>query len=249
MKHFLALILLMMACQPKQKFFNIGHRGAMGHVMENTLPSIQKALDLKVDMIEIDVFLIKSGELVVFHDELLDSLSYSSGKIEDLTLEEVKAVKLKGGYQIPTLIEVIELIDRKVPLNIELKGKNTAKPTFELLKKYFAKGYKSSNFIISSFIWKELSIYRNLDKHMPIAVLTEENPIDAIPFAKKINAQAINPWFKTLTKENIAQIKKVGFSIYTYTVNETDDIKTMMKWGVDGVFTNFPERVSACITY
>jgi predicted ABC-type ATPase len=75
--------MVLMACDNKpKKFLNIGHRGAMGHVMENTLPSIQKALDLKVDMIEIDVFVCKSGEVVVFHDEILDSLSSSTGKIE-----------------------------------------------------------------------------------------------------------------------------------------------------------------------
>jgi glycerophosphoryl diester phosphodiesterase len=80
-------------------------------------------------------------------------------------------------------------------------------------------------------------------------VLTEENPIDALNFAKSIKAKAINPWFKTLTEHQVKQIKKEGFAIYTYTVNEAKDIKKMMSWGVDGVFTNFPDRVSACMTY
>jgi glycerophosphoryl diester phosphodiesterase len=131
----------MVSCKEEKPFIVIGHRGAMGHIMENTLPSVQKALDLKVDWIEIDVFVCKTGELVVFHDEILDSLSTSSGKIEDLTLAEIKKVELNGGYSIPTLKEVIELINQKVPLNIELKGKNTAKPTFELLNQYYKNGY------------------------------------------------------------------------------------------------------------
>lgn len=239
-----------MACQQKSKIFlNIGHRGAMGHVMENTLPSIQKALDLKVDMIEIDVFVCKSGELVVFHDEVLDSLSTSKGKIEDLTLAEIKKVQLNGNYRIPTLIEVIDLVNQQVPLNIELKGKNTAKPIFELLNIYFEKDFKRESFMLSSFHWNELKIYRQFDKSIDLAVLTEENPVDAIPFAKKIKAKAINPWYKTLTEHQVKQIKNEGFEVYTYTVNETKDIKTMMAWGVDGVFTNFPERVSTCMTY
>jgi len=241
--------IIMISCQSKNEFLNIGHRGAMGHVMENTLPSIQKALDLKVDMIEIDVFVCKSGELVVFHDEILDSLSNVSGKIEILTLNEIKAVKLNGGYQIPTLIEVIDLINQEVPLNIELKGKNTARPTIALLNSYYKKGFKKENFIISSFLWDELKIYRQHDNLINMAVLTEENPIDALNFAKSIKAKAINPWFKTLTEHQVKQIKKEGFAIYTYTVNDTSDIKKMMSWGVDGVFTNFPDRVSACMTY
>ena len=242
--------MVLMACDNKpKKFLNIGHRGAMGHVMENTLPSIQKALDLKVDMIEIDVFVCKSGELVVFHDEMLDSLSSSTGKIEDMTLYDIKKVELNGGHQIPTLAEVIDLVNKKVPLNIELKGKKTAKPTHDLLQKYLAKGFKKTDFITSSFNWDELEIYRQLDAEMPLAVLTEENPLDAISFAKKIKAQAINPWFKNLTQAQVEQMKKEGFDVYTYTVNEIEDINRMMLWGVDGVFTNFPDRVSTCMTY
>lgn len=235
---------LFLNCSDKMKKpLNIGHRGAMGHETENTIASVEKALELGVDMIEIDVFVIKSGELVVFHDETLDSLTDTSGKIEDFTLEELQKVIVKGNHQIPTLEEVIETIDRKVPLNIELKGKNTAAPTFKLLEKCYQKGWKKNDFIISSFLWEELEIYRKLDATIAIAVLTEENPIAAIPIGKELKAVAINPWWKTLTKENVHQIHNEGFKIYTYTVNEPNDIKLVTELGVDGIFCNFPERL------
>ena len=226
-----------------KKPLNIGHRGAMGHETENTIASVKKALELNVDMIEIDVFLIKSGELVVFHDETLDSLTNTSGKIEDFTLEELQKVVVKGNHQIPTLEEVIKTIDKKVPLNIELKGKNTAKPTFELLEKYYQKGLKKDDFVISSFLWDELETFRKLDDKISIAILTEENPINAIEIGKKLKAVAINPWWKTLTKGNVEQIQNEGFLIYTYTVNEPSDIKFVTELGVDGIFCNFPERL------
>ena len=226
-----------------KKPLNIGHRGAMGHEPENTIASVKKALELNVDMIEIDVFLIKSGELVVFHDETLDSLTNTSGKIEDFTLEELQKVVVKGNHQIPTLEEVIKTIDKKVPLNIELKGKNTAKPTFELLEKYYQKGLKKDDFVISSFLWDELETFRKLDDKISIAILTEENPINAIEIGKKLKAVAINPWWKTLTKGNVEQIQNEGFLIYTYTVNEPSDIKFVTELGVDGIFCNFPERL------
>jgi glycerophosphoryl diester phosphodiesterase len=141
----------------------------MGHETENTIASVKKALELNVDMIEIDVFLIKSGELVVFHDEILDSLTNTSGRIEDFTFEELQKVVVKGNHQIPTLHEVIETWIEKFPLNIELKGKNTAQPTFEVLKKYYQKGWKKEDFVISSFLWDELETFRKLDKEIPIA--------------------------------------------------------------------------------
>lgn len=230
-------------CSKMKKPLNIGHRGAMGHETENTIASVRKALELNVDMIEIDVFLIKSGELVVFHDEMLDSLTNTSGKIEDFTLEELQKVVVKGNHHIPTLEEVIEIIGKKVSLNIELKGKNTAEPTSQLLQKYYQKGWEKDDFVISSFLWDELEKFRKFDKEISIAVLTEENPTDAISIGKKLKAVAINPWWKTLTKENSQRIHHEGFLIYTYTVNEPADIKFVTELGVDGIFCNFPERL------
>lgn len=226
-----------------KKPLNIGHRGAMGHETENTISSIKKALDLDVDMIEIDVFVIKSGEVVVFHDEVLDSLTNVKGKIEDYTWEDLKKVVVKGNHKIPLLEEVITTINKKTPLNIELKGSKTAKPVFDILTTYYEKGWTRADFNISSFLWEELENYRQLDATISIGILTEENPIDAITIAQKLKAQSINPWYKTLTSENIELIHKKGFKIYTYTVNEPDTIKQMIRLGVDGIFCNYPERL------
>jgi glycerophosphoryl diester phosphodiesterase len=87
---------LFIQCSVMRKPLNIGHRGAMGHETENTISSIKKALELHVDMIEIDVFVIKSGEVVVFHDDLLDSLTNAKGKIEDYNWEELENVTVKA---------------------------------------------------------------------------------------------------------------------------------------------------------
>ncbi len=241
---FIVAILFQNCTKVEKKALIIGHRGAMGHETENTIASVKKALELGVDMIEIDVFLIKSGELVVFHDEILDSLTDTSGRIEEFTLEELQKVVVKGNHQIPTLGEVIETVDKLVLLNIELKGKNTAEPTLKLLQKYYQKGWKKDDFVISSFLWDELTTVRKLDSEIPVAILTEENPTDALIMGKKLKAVAINPWWKTLTKENVELIQEEGFKIYTYTVNELDDIKMVAELGVDGIFCNFPERLN-----
>lgn len=221
----------------------IGHRGAMGHETENSLPSIQKAMNMEVDMIEIDVFKIASGEIVVFHDEKIDRLTDGKGSLETLNLQEVKALTLEGNHKIPLLNEVLDLIDHKVSLNIELKGADTAKEVNFIINKYIQEnGWSAEDFIISSFNWQELVIMRQLNPDISMAVLTEENPLDAIPMAKKLNATAINPYYKTLKKESVGHIQKLGFKVFTYTVNRPKDIKKMRKFGVDGIFTNYPER-------
>ncbi|WP_339650863.1 glycerophosphodiester phosphodiesterase family protein [uncultured Maribacter sp.] len=228
-----------------KKTLVIGHRGAMGHETENTLPSIQKAMDLGVDMIEIDVFKIKSGEIVVFHDNTVDRLTNGPGSIEGYNIIELRKLIVDGGHQIPMLQDVLRLIDNKVALNIELKGAGTADKVNYIMNYYInKKNWSPENFIISSFNWDELKEMRRLNPDVAIAVLTEENPIDAIPTAKELKAVAINPYFKKLDLEVADQIHDAGFKIYTWTVNELEDIDAMKKIAVDGIITNFPERIN-----
>ncbi len=238
------ILLTLTSCLDMNKPLVIGHRGAMGHETENTLASIEKALDLKVDMIEIDVFQIESGEIVVFHDERLERLSNGGGAIEEYNIFDLKKLTLEGNHKIPMLQDVLKLVDKKVPLNIELKGKNTADRVHFIIEYYIKeKGWKLEDFVISSFHWDTLKRMRELHPDIAIAVLTEENPLDAIPVAKELNAIAINPDFEKLTEENVLAIKEAGFKIYTWTVNEEQDIIKVKRMGVDGIFTNFPERI------
>lgn len=222
----------------------IGHRGAMGHETENTLVSIQKAMDLGVDMIEIDVFKIRSGEIVVFHDDKVDRLADGTGDIEEYNMVDLKQLTLEGGHKIPELQNVLEVINNQVALNIELKGAGTADRVNFIINDHINnKGWFSENFIISSFKWNELRAMRNLNEDIQIAVLTEEDPLEAIQVAKELDAVAINPYFKTLTQENVDKIHAEGLKVYTWTVNESQDIQQMKAFGVDGIITNYPERV------
>lgn len=238
------MLLFFSACNMiDKKPLVIGHRGAMGYETENTLASIQKALDLGVDMIEIDVFKIASGEIVVFHDERLDRLGNAPGRIEEYYITDLKKVILDGNHRIPMLQDVLRLIDNTVPLNIELKGANTADRVNFITDYYIReRGWTLENFVISSFKWDELRQMRELNPDIAIAILTEEDPLEAITVAKELNAVAINPWHKTLTKENVREIQNAGFKVYTYTVNEIDEIQKMVEFGVDGIFTNYPDR-------
>lgn len=239
----LIVIILVTACDMKKPLV-IGHRGAMGHETENSLASIQKALDLGVDMIEIDVFKISSGEIVVFHDDTVDRLTNGPGKIEEYNIFELKRLILDGGHKIPMLQDVLKLIDNKVALNIELKGADMSDRVNFIMDYYIKqKNWSPENFIISSFNWDELRAMRKINGEVAIAVLTEENPIDAIPVAKELNAVAINPYFKNLDAVVANEIREAGFKIYTWTVNEPADIDAMKQINVDGIITNFPERV------
>ena len=245
---FLCLIILLninLQCTPPSTPLIIGHRGAKGHVAENTLPSIARAMELGVDGIEIDIFLCKSGQLVVFHDKKLDRLTNAQGYIESLEYDSIKRISVLGQYKIPTLDEVLELIDGKVFLNIELKGGGTAQPTHKILTPLLKqKKWTADQFIISSFDWEELKHFYRLNQEVPIAVLTDDDPLDALPIAREVNAQAINPDFKSLNEKNVKKIQQAGYKVFPYTINDPKNIEKMLTLEVDGIITDYPERVN-----
>ncbi len=238
-------VLVTSSCMENNKPLIIGHRGAMGHETENTIASIEKAMEMGVDMLEIDVFKIKSGEIVVFHDDTIERLTDGEGEIEVYTLAELKALTVEGGHKIPTLQEILDVMGGKTQLNIELKGTNTATDVNKMMEAEVKAGnWKLDDFIISSFEWDELRTMRKANSNVRIAILIGKDPLDALAVGKELNAEAINPSFKSLTAENNLKIKEAGFKIYPWTVNEPQDILQMKRFGVDGIITNYPERIN-----
>ena len=218
----------------------------MGHVLENTIESVKKAIELNVDGIEIDVFKSKTGELVVYHDPFLSRLSNSNAFIEEISLDSIKKVELIGGFSIPTLKEIVDIIPEKIFLNIELKGKETANETNNIIINYLNKyNLPTSKFIISSFRWDELKKIRSINKDVPIAILVDSlhKIDDAIKLAKQINAVALNPNNKFITRGIVNKIQSNNIKVYPYTINNPKNIKRMRSMGVDAIITDYPERI------
>ena len=224
----------------------IGHRGSKGYVAENTLESINHAILLGVDGIEIDIFKCLSGELVLSHENDLKRLTGKSGQIEKLTLNELKKILVVGKYEIPTLTDFLRRIRTPLFVNIELKGLNTAQATSKIIVDLSkSTSWRLENFIVSSFNWNELEQFRSIDKNTPVGVLVSKSMSinEAIEFGKKINAQAIHPNFKLLNEKTVKKIKNNGFKIYTWTVNDKDDINFMKKLKVDGIISDYPDKI------
>jgi glycerophosphoryl diester phosphodiesterase len=221
-----------------------GHRGAKGHLVENTIESIKLALEMGVDGIELDVHKCKSGELVVFHDFTLDRLTNGTGEIASFSLTELKKLDVLIDFKIPTLIEVLDVIDKQCQLNIELKGKHTGISTVSIIEDYIAnKNWNYKDFIVSSFQNKELEAVFNANKNIQLGVLTKANLDEAIDFAKTINAKAIHANFSLLSKDNVARAQAKGYKINTWTVNTPQAIKRISSYNVDVIISDFPDRL------
>lgn len=240
----LLVFTILYGCTREKDLMIIGHRGAMGYETENTLAGVEKAIELGADMVEIDVFRCRSGEVVVFHDEKVDRLTDGEGFIEDLTIFQLKFLTVNGGHPIPMLQDVLKLTDKKCKINIELKGDNTADRVNHILKYYIEKkGWQPSDFLISGLKEKELRDFYALNKDIPIGILTMDDPEQALEIAKELNAVSIHAYYKNLHKENVKTLQKEGFKVYAGVVNEPADIDTMKSLGVDGIFTDFPDRI------
>lgn len=220
----------------------IGHRGAKGHVAENTLASFEKALEMGVDGIELDVHVCATGELVVIHDFTVDRTTNGTGEVHKMTLAELKHLVVEGRYEIPLLSEVMTLCKDRCFVNIEMKGRHTAQPVSDFMELLVDKGgWSYDDFIVSSFQREELQIMSEINKNIPLGILTQASVTQAWEWAQEFSAKAIHPHYSLLTESNVKKAQQAGLKVYTWTINDKEDIERIKGYNVDGIITDFPE--------
>jgi len=217
----------------------IGHRGACGYEPENTLASFERAITMGCTWIELDVHFVEN-ELIVIHDSTLDRTTNGKGKIYDLSLAEIQSVDAGNGQHIPTLTQVLDLVDRRIGINIELKGRETAEPVNRLLSEYCDKGWRRDQFQVSSFKHAELARCRD---QWQLGALFHKAVPDYFEVTSELNAYSINLEKSLVTEAVVTQAHARGLKVFVYTVNEPKEIANLVKLQVDGIITNFPDRV------
>jgi len=224
----------------------IGHRGARGHEPENTLRSVRRALELGAAAIEVDVHFVK-GELLVFHDTTLDRTTSGRGRLTRKSLAELRALDAGKGERIPTLREVFDAVNRRVWINVELKGRGTAGPVAELIHEYVReRGCRAEDFLVSSFRRRELREFCKVaDRDIRVGVLFARSARRFASAAAQFRAYAIHPPLRWTTRRLVERAHALGLKVFVYTVNAPADIARMRECEVDGVFSDFPERVCA----
>lgn len=228
-----------------QPFLCIGHRGARGHAPENTLLAIDTGIRLGAQMIEFDVQRC-CDQLVVIHDPRLERTTNGRGRVADVRFDYLRGLDAGQGQQIPTLQEVLDLVEATVPLNIELKSAGgTAAMTATILREALLEGWLPSQFLVSSFHLPELYEFKQLAPEIPVAALVCGVPLDWSACATELGAQALNISAEFADARLIHDAHARGLKVYAYTVNHPEDIASLRNAGLDGVFSDFPERVVA----
>ena len=216
----------------------------MGYEPENTLRSFQKALELGADAVELDVYVCKTGEIVVIHDDTVDRTTNGTGFVVDMNFDELRALDAGKGEKIPTLSEVFDLIKARIPINIELKGPHTAEAVCRIIADYTNKGvYTEDDFFVSSFDHYELLRFKEHNPRVRIGALITGIPLGFASFAEKLEPFSINLCIEFITKEFVDDAHKRGYKVFVWTLKDPRDIPRMRDYGVDGIFTNFPDTI------
>jgi glycerophosphoryl diester phosphodiesterase len=227
----------------------IAHRGASGHLPENTLPAYQLAIEQGADMIEIDLHRTRDAAVVIAHDEDLCGLG-GRGEICDASLAEVRALDAGRGERVPLLAEVLDRFGAKIPFNLELKRGTRAEYAdveADALAAVEKRGLLART-LFSSFYDAVLARLRALSPAARIALLlspeSAENPIER---ARRLGAEAINPWRGLVRRELVETAHQAGLAVYVFTVDEVAEMERLLALGVDGLFTNYPDRMRALL--
>ncbi len=216
----------------------IGHRGAAGLSPENTLPGFIRAQECGVQAVELDVHMC-GDRLCVIHDEMLERTTSGAGPIAKWNPTELRQLDAGGGASIPFLEEVFDCLRTDVGLNIELKGEGTAKPLAKLLRQY-----PDRDVLVSSFDHQALFDFRRTSAGVPVAPLFQRWSKDPCGVAKNLNAKFINLSKRAANENRMREIEKKGLRCLVYTVNELAQALELIEYGVSGIFTDYPDRIT-----
>lgn len=232
-------------------FKRIAHRGASGKYPENTRLAFVKAVEVGVDMIELDCQMSRDGHVVVFHDERLNRLAKAKGTVSGKTLAELKALdvgrwrkKSFKGERILTLEEAIECIDGKADLCLEIKSYADAPPGIELKVLFIVSGCDYlERTVISSFNSNALARVRELAPDATLGlIVSAQSAGDPLASARALGTRSIHVQKELATREFLNRAWEDGFDVFVWTVNELHDMEALAGLGVQGLISDFPEK-------
>jgi glycerophosphoryl diester phosphodiesterase len=224
-----------------QPLIVFGHRGAAGHMPENTLASVRKALQLGTKWIEVDVYNVQN-QLMVIHDDTLERTTSGSGYVVAQTVDYLRSLDAGNNEKIPFLSEVIEEIHQQAVLNIELKGSNTAELVAKMVHYYLQQGWHYSDFLVSSFNHKELQKIQFIDAQIPIGVLFYGIPANFEHYIDNFNAYSVHFSLDFIDSEVITAAHHRQLKVFFYTVNTPEQLNILKPYSPDGIFSDFPDR-------
>lgn len=228
-----------------------GHRGAAAHAPENTIAGLAAAKALGLSYVEFDVMLSADGVLHLMHDETLARTAGDPRRLADLTTERLKKIEAGRyfsmafeGEPIPTFLETMEALSRfGLGANVEIKpaegaDRETAIETVRMIKAHWPSNIAPP--LVSSFSLDALKAAHAADANLLLGYLCDDLPKDWLQTVRSLNCVSVHPWTDPLQRHEVEAIKREGYDIVVYTVNDRRRALDLWSWGVDCIITDDP---------
>lgn len=229
----------------------IGHRGASGHAPENTMASFRKAVELGATFIETDLRLSHDARFVAMHDATLDRTTNGRGLVRDFTLDQLRELDAGSWYgpefadeKIPTIEEILAFArEADIVFYLEIKHDAAAWGMHHGLATALRAAGEAARTVVISFDLRILQNLRRFDATQLTGLLYEsplENPVEA---AMNVGARQLAPRADLVTPDLMSKAQDAGMQVVAWTVNEPDQMLALAAAGVNGIITNYPDRM------
>ncbi len=240
----------------------IGHRGAANIAPENTLAGIHAAHACGLTWVELDVILMGDGSLIMHHDRTLNRSTDGRGELMSLSFDDLWDVDAGAqfrkshpgvfeGEAIPTLQQALDLVSAlDMGINLEIKKHHHSSealvvPLLEELGAYTK--LANDKVLLSSFDHESLSLCHKLRPDFDIGHLFTSLPHNWLELSQDVGAKTVHVSQRLIKKSDVERVRDAGFELYCYTVNNGKKAVELFSWGVNGVFTDDPERIDSAI--
>ncbi|TDT60955.1 glycerophosphodiester phosphodiesterase [Fonticella tunisiensis] len=236
---------------------NYAHRGASGYYPENTMMAFEKAVEMGCTGIETDVHMTRDGVLVLIHDEMVNRTTNGIGFVKDYNYIDLSKLDAGSwfsgefkGAKIPTVEELLLFAkDKDIIINFEIKSgviqyENIEQKLIETIYEH----NMENRVILSSFNHYSLVKCKKISGEIKTGILYSEGLYKPEQYAKMVGADALHPHFYTLNRDIVKRIKKEGILINTYTVNDVSYMRYFIELGIDGIITNYPDKLNKIIS-
>lgn len=238
-----------------EKPYIFAHRGARRVAPENTLPAFAQALAMGVAGIELDVHLTRDNQLAVIHDFVVDATTDGQGTITEMTWDEIARLDAGSyfdpsfaGVRVPRLEEVLDLVDKRCQVNIEIKSRDPyARDASDLVATLIRKRDLYDQVIVSSFNPITLIKMRHLDARVRLGILYDQTMpalLRTIWAGAPMYPNAQHPHYAVIDAAYMAWAQEIGAAVNTWTVNEVEDARRLARLGVDVIMTDVPDLIA-----
>ena len=221
------------------RVLRIGHRGAAGHAPENTLAAVEKGVALGSDYVEIDVQVTADRQLVVMHDKRVDRTTNGHGRVSDLSLPELRALDAGQGERVPLLAEVVDAVNGRCGLMLEIITPGIAAEVVAAVRRANLR----TPIVYACFVHSELLAVRAAAPDAQTLTLLEGVPVAGAQFALDAHATHVGLGFDSATGPFVRALQSHRLAVFVYTVNDPRDVERARGLGVDGIISDYPDRL------